>query len=63
MMRNFASRHLSEHCGADMNEARLACRSCVSQRDIQRVFTFYKWFMKMYRRFDPHEEDKAKYHR
>ena len=29
-------------------------RSCVSQRDIQRVFTFYEWFMKLYNEYHIH---------
>lgn len=62
-MRDFASRHLKDQCGTEMAEAELACRSCVSQRDIQRVFTFYKWFMSMYKKFNPHEEEEEKYHR
>ena len=60
MMREFASRHLKKQ---DVAEASLASRSCVSQRDIQRVFTFYGWFMRMYRNFDPHKEEESKYHR
>lgn len=62
-MRVFASRYLSEHCGGDKTEAMLACRSCVSQRDIQRVFMFYKWFMRMYTSYNPHNEKDARYHR
>ena len=44
-MREFASRQLKdEH----------SCRSCVSQRDIQRVFTFYQWLKGIYDKLNPH---------
>ena len=44
-----------EHCA----------KSSVSQRDIQRVFTFYLWLMKTYTRLNPHtdHELQKKYHR
>ena len=35
--------------------ARISSRSCVSQRDIQRVFTLYQWFMKIYNKLKPHD--------
>ena len=35
-----------------------SCRSCVSQRDIQRVFTFYQWFMKIYNKLKQHDRPK-----
>jgi hypothetical protein len=62
-MRDFASRYLTDHCDTDGVEKELGSHSCVSQRDIQRVFTFYKWFVNMYRRFNPHKERDNKYHR
>ena len=34
--------------------SRISSRSCVSQRDIQRVFTFYQWFMNIYKKQKPH---------
>ena len=37
--------------------------SAVSQRDIQRVFIFYEWLMKMYVKLNPHNESREKYHR
>ena len=43
--------------------AMLCAKSSVSQRDIQRVFTFYQWLMKLYNKFNPHKESKAKFHR
>ena len=43
--------------------AKLCARSSVSQRDIQRVFTFYEWLMKFYNKLDPHKEDSTKFHR
>ena len=38
-------------------------KSSVSQRDIQRVFTFYLWLMKTYVKLNPHNEPKELYHR
>lgn len=35
------------------SSARLCSTCCVSQRDIQRVFTFYFWFMKLYQKYQP----------
>ena len=35
--------------------ARISSRSCVSQRDIQRVFTLYQWFIKIYNKQNPHK--------
>ncbi len=35
--------------------AKISSRSCVSQRDIQRVFTLYQWFMKIYNKLKPHD--------
>ena len=32
-------------------EAKRSSRSCVSQRDMQRVFEFYKWLFKSYKKF------------
>ena len=34
--------------------SRISSRSCVSQRDIQRVFTLFQWFMKIYDKLKPH---------
>lgn len=34
--------------GLSLNEARIRASSCVSQRDIQRVFIFYKWLLESY---------------
>ena len=62
-MRAFATQQLREQCKISNADATLACNSCVSQRDIQRVFTFYNWFMKMYKKFDPHKEEESRYHR
>ena len=42
-----------------------ASKSCVSQRDIQRVFTFYHWLLKLYSKFSPHgcyKEKQSEYH-
>ena len=40
----------------DENQAKLSSRSCVSQRDIQRVFTFYQWVMDSYNKYKPYGE-------
>ena len=58
-MRMYAYRQL---CHLKVS-AEVCARSSVSQRDIQRVFTFYQWLMKFYTKFNPHEEDPAKFHR
>ena len=38
-------------------EARLSSKCCVSQRDIQRIFTFYIWLLKLYRKMKPYSDD------
>ena len=46
--------------GFSRHKADILSRSCVSQRDIQRVFTFYQWLMDTYEEFkwydDPNNE-------
>ena len=61
-MRTYAFKQL---CSMKVQEtsAKLCARSSVSQRDIQRVFTFYQWLMKFYTEFNPHKEDPTKFHR
>ena len=39
------------------DEARKISRSSVSQRDMQRVFDFYKWVLKTYQTFNRYKED------
>ena len=53
-MREYARQQLIESLSPD--EARISSRSCVSQRDIQRVFTFFQWFQDLYERFKPYDE-------
>ena len=55
LMRDYAFRQLCS-CGLDKHQARISSRSCVSQRDIQRVFTFYQWVMDSYTRYKPYGE-------
>ena len=55
LMRDYAFRQLCS-CGLDEHEARISSCSCVSQRDIQRVFTFYQWVMDSYNRYKPYGE-------
>ena len=53
LMRKYAFEQLKE-CGLSKEDAKVWSRSCVSQRDIQRVFTFYQWLMDTYAKFKPH---------
>ena len=46
-MRNFAKERIRS-CGWSEEETELRSKSCVSQRDIQRVFIFYKYLLKLY---------------
>jgi len=55
LMRDYAFRQLSSG-GLDEHEARISSGSCVSQRDIQRVFTFYQWLVDSYARYRPYGE-------
>ena len=43
-------KYLTEH------EAKFNSKCCVSQRDIQRVFTFYNWSLTLYRNVKPHKD-------
>ena len=45
------------------NIARLSSYSCVSQRDIQRVFTIYQWLLNIYKSKKPHGHDRTDYNR
>ncbi len=51
-MRRYALDQLKD-CGLSDAKASEYSRSCVSQRDIQRVFTFYRWLYDMYMRYTP----------
>ena len=53
LMRDYAFRQLSSG-GLDEHETKISSRSCVSQRDIQRVFTFYQWLMASYTKYKPY---------
>ena len=48
-MREYAAEHLIK-LGSMKQVANTHARSTVSQRDIQRVFTFYCWLLKLYRK-------------
>ena len=48
-IRAYALSHM-KRLGMTESEASACSRSCVSQRDIQRVFTFTKWLSSMYKR-------------
>ena len=50
-IREFAERTL-KRVGYSLHEAKKCARSCVSQRDMQRVFDFYKWLFNTYRQFN-----------
>ena len=60
MMRDFAFEQLKEglktKSAQSLEVAHVSSRSCVSQRDIQRVFTFYQWFKSMYSKDDNHRD-------
>ena len=53
LMRGYALNQLSSG-GLDVHNAKLSSRSCVSQRDIQRVFTFYEWLLDSYTKYQPY---------
>ncbi len=48
LMRKFAANELREHGNMSQLNAEISARSCVSQRDIQRVFTLYQWFQTLF---------------
>ena len=52
-MRRYAMRQLRK-LGMKPEEVDVSSRSCVSQRDIQRVFTFYQWLMSVYEQQKQH---------
>ena len=53
LMRKYAINQLNLG-GLSKPQAKLSARSCVSQRDIQRVFTFYQWLMASYTKYQPY---------
>ena len=53
LMRQYAFRQLCSG-GLDKDQAKICSRSCVSQRDIQRVFTFHQWLMASYTKYQPY---------
>lgn len=55
LMRKYALEQLKD-CGLSDAKSSEYSRSCVSQRDIQRVFTFYEWLSKMYQKYKPFGE-------
>ena len=57
-MRLFACNRIRS-AGWSEEEAALRSKSCVSQRDIQRVFTFYKYLLKFYNNESIQESRKA----
>ena len=56
LMRSYAHAYFGEEYGLSHEEAFVRSQSYVSQRDIQRVFVFYRWLMKMYYELKPHGE-------
>lgn len=56
LLRRYASEHL-RNCKISETEASISCKSTVSQRDIQRVFSLYDWFMKLFKRFNRHNNE------
>ena len=61
LMRRYAMRQLHK-LGMKPEEVDVSSRSCVSQRDIQRVFTFYQWLMSVYEQ-QKHHGDRKDYNR
>ena len=59
LMRKYAWEQLLE-CSLPTLDAEAASKSTVSQRDIQRFFTFYQWFLKMYAILHRHEGKEQK---
>ena len=53
LLRAFAFKQL-KMLGVEVSNALKCSKSSVSQRDIQRVFTFYEWLMKLYIKYQPH---------
>ena len=51
-MRTYACRELLKSNNEEFS--RISSQSCVSQRDIQRVFTFYEWFSKVHDKMKPY---------
>ena len=61
-MRKYAREQLM-HLNVSPQISKLCAKSCVSQRDIQRVFTFYEWLMHLYLRFNHHKLEPEMHHR
>ena len=59
-MRRYAKEQIKKYMrGTEVdNFSEVSSRSCVSQRDIQRVLSLFQWFMKIYRNLNPHGENK-----
>ena len=55
LMREYANEQLKQIMSQE--DAKISSRSCVSQRDIQRVFTLYQWFRDFYKEFKPHGDN------
>lgn len=53
LIQSYAHHHYMQ-CGNDGEMADKCSKSCVSQRDIQRVFTFYAWITEVYKKLKPH---------
>ena len=55
LMRKYAKQHILKfNAGISQEKARLYSTCCVSQRDIQRVFTFYQYLKRLYITHEPH---------
>ncbi len=61
-MRQYAFDQL-KRCKYTDEMAKLCAKSSVSQRDIQRVFTFYEWLRRTYERMNPYDESIEMQHR
>ena len=56
LMRQYAFEELKKWKLSEL-EAKQSSKCCVSQRDIQRIFTFYEWLLKVYRELKPYNDD------
>ena len=56
LMRQYAAQQLRE-CGLSEEQAIVSAKSSVSQRDIQRVFSFYEWLKNSHTQLNTYKED------
>ena len=62
LIRSYALNHLKKCKGISEDEAKISCRSAVSQRDIQRVFVIYDWLQKVFKKCNKYSKE-SDFHR